>query len=60
MNLYRIGSKTRNSISLNIPYLSMYKKANIKTLIDSGATKNFLDKKIADDLEVTLQELPIP
>jgi hypothetical protein len=38
----------------------MHKKANIKTLINSGATENFLDKKIADDLEVTLQELPTP
>jgi hypothetical protein len=60
MNLCRIGSKTQNSISLNISYLSMHKTANIKTLIDSGATENFLDKKIADNLEVTLQELPTP
>jgi hypothetical protein len=38
----------------------MHKMANIKTLIDSGVTKNFLDKKMVDDLKVTLQELPIP
>jgi gag-polyprotein putative aspartyl protease len=51
---------TQNSISLNIPYLSIHKTADIKTLIDSGATENFLNKKMADDLKVTLQKLPTP
>jgi predicted aspartyl protease len=32
--------------------------AEIKTLVDSGATENLIDKEVAKELGMTLQELP--
>jgi hypothetical protein len=39
---------------LNIPYRSVQRMAKVKTLVDSGATKNLVNKEIAKDLGVTL------
>ena len=44
---------------LNIPYWSVQRMAKIKTLVDSGATKNLVDKKIVEELGMKLQELPL-
>jgi predicted aspartyl protease len=32
--------------------------AEVKTLVDSGATKNLVDQNIAEELGMTLQALP--
>ena len=44
---------------LNIPYQSVQWMAEVKTLVDSGATKNLVNKEVAEELGITLQELPL-
>jgi gag-polyprotein putative aspartyl protease len=58
IELYRISSRVQNSMILNIPYRSVQQMAKVKTLVDSGATENLVDKETAKELRMTLQELP--
>jgi gag-polyprotein putative aspartyl protease len=45
---------------LNVPYRSMQRMAEVKTLVDSGATENLMDTSTASFLNVALQKLPLP
>jgi predicted aspartyl protease len=45
---------------LIVPYRSMQQMAEVKTLVDSGATENLMDTSTASFLNVALQKLPLP
>jgi hypothetical protein len=43
---------------LNVPYQSVQQMAKVKTLVDSRATENLVDKEVAEELGMMLQKLP--
>ena len=52
--------RTNKALNIMLPFETARQKAKVKTLIDSGATENFISPLLAKRLGVNTRQLPMP